>query len=53
MSMQSEKKERGKTITSYFKTGKRGAQDMEFDGEEEVVNKRRSSRLEISTPMVR
>ena len=46
-SMQCENKKREKTITSYFRTGKRGAQGMESDGEEEVVHKRRSSRLEI------
>ena len=46
-SMQSEKKERGKAIMSYFRTGKRGAQDTESDREEEVATMRRSSRLEI------
>ena len=46
-STQSENKERGKTITSHYRTGNRGVQDMEPDREEEAVNIRRSSRLEI------
>ena len=49
-SMESENKERGTTITSYFRTGKRGPQDMESDtreGEEVVNKRRRRSRLEI------